>query len=116
MSEKEVIITYYMHAEKWRFDLVFGKYKLGGMGNSLTEVEDKANFALTGFPKHDVVHVKYTPGRSVVPAKGNISDSFIKEVMQDNEEILDKLGSDYDDQGIPYWEKWPVPLTDEEQE
>jgi hypothetical protein len=23
-----------------------------------------------------------------------------------NDPILDKLGSDYDENGIPYWEKW----------
>jgi hypothetical protein len=28
------------------------------------------------------------------------------QVMKENEELLEKLGSDYDEQGVPYWEKW----------
>lgn len=35
--------------------------------------------------------------------------SFINDALEDvekNEEILDKLGSDYDENGVPYWDKW----------
>ena len=30
---------------------------------------------------------------------------FIKKVVRDNKELLDRLGSDYDEHGVPYWEK-----------
>ena len=36
-------------------------------------------------------------------------DSYIeyaKYMVEKNKEILDKLGSDYDENGVPYWEKW----------
>lgn len=28
-----------------------------------------------------------------------------KRVMEENAELLERLGSDYDENGIPYWEK-----------
>jgi hypothetical protein len=33
-------------------------------------------------------------------------DDYIKRVMKENEELLKALGSDFDEEGIPYWEKW----------
>lgn len=30
---------------------------------------------------------------------------LIKEMVKQNQELLDKLGSDYDENGIPYWQK-----------
>jgi hypothetical protein len=30
----------------------------------------------------------------------------MKRIMKENDEILKNLGSDYDEEGIPYWEKW----------
>lgn len=30
-------------------------------------------------------------------------DAAIKIISQDNKELLDKLGSDYDKNGVPYW-------------
>ena len=32
--------------------------------------------------------------------------SYIKRYVKENESILNKLGSDYDENIIPYWEKW----------
>ena len=32
--------------------------------------------------------------------------SYIKRYVKENDKILEKLGSDYDEDGIPYWEKW----------
>ena len=29
----------------------------------------------------------------------------IQKAFDDNQDLLDRLGSDYDDNGIPYWEK-----------
>ena len=31
-------------------------------------------------------------------------DSIIKIIASENAELLERLGSDYDDNGIPYWE------------
>jgi len=33
-------------------------------------------------------------------------DAYIKRIMDENKEILEALGSDFDEEGIPYWEKW----------
>jgi hypothetical protein len=33
-------------------------------------------------------------------------DDYIKRVMEENEEILKALGSDFDEEGTPYWKKW----------
>jgi hypothetical protein len=30
----------------------------------------------------------------------------IERVFKENEEMLDRLGSDYDASGVPYWEKY----------
>ena len=30
----------------------------------------------------------------------------IEEAFKENEEMLDRLGSDYDNDGVPYWEKY----------
>lgn len=32
--------------------------------------------------------------------------SIILESIKKNKDILDKIGSDYDENGVPYWEKW----------
>ena len=33
-------------------------------------------------------------------------DDYIKRIMDENEKLLKNLGSDFDEEGIPYWEKW----------
>ena len=33
-------------------------------------------------------------------------EQAIKITMSENAELLERLGSDYDEDGIPYWEKW----------
>ena len=36
-------------------------------------------------------------------------DSYVEYVgyiVKDNDKILNALGSDYDEEGIPYWKKW----------
>ena len=33
-------------------------------------------------------------------------ESIILESIKENKTILDKLGSDYDEDGVPYWDKW----------
>ena len=33
-------------------------------------------------------------------------DAFMKRIMEEDKEILQTLGSDFDEEGIPYWEKW----------
>lgn len=33
-------------------------------------------------------------------------DDYIKRIMEEDEDLLKNLGSDYDEEGIPYWEKW----------
>jgi hypothetical protein len=33
-------------------------------------------------------------------------DDYIKRIMEQDKEVLEALGSDFDEEGIPYWEKW----------
>ena len=33
-------------------------------------------------------------------------DDYMKRIMEEDKEILEALGSDFDEEGIPYWEKW----------
>lgn len=33
-------------------------------------------------------------------------DNYIKRIEKEDREILEALGSDFDEEGIPYWEKW----------
>lgn len=33
-------------------------------------------------------------------------DAYIKRIKQQDQEILEALGSDFDEEGIPYWDKW----------
>ena len=35
-----------------------------------------------------------------------LTKEAMEEAVKDNKEILDALGSDYDEDGIAYWEKW----------
>lgn len=35
-----------------------------------------------------------------------VTKEAMEEAVKDNKEILDALGSDYDEDGIPYWERW----------
>ena len=32
--------------------------------------------------------------------------SYIRRYVKNNDDILNNLGSDYDETGIPYWKKW----------
>lgn len=32
--------------------------------------------------------------------------SYIRRYVKQNDDILNNLGSDYDENGIPYWKKW----------
>jgi hypothetical protein len=40
-----------------------------------------------------------------VPDRPKIVEA-IERVFKDNKELLDKLGSDYDENGVPYWEHY----------
>ena len=33
-------------------------------------------------------------------------DDYIRRIMEEDKELLQSLGSDFDEEGIPYWEKW----------
>ena len=33
-------------------------------------------------------------------------DDYLKRIMDEDAEILKALGSDFDEEGIPYWKKW----------
>ena len=33
-------------------------------------------------------------------------DAYMKRIMDEDQEILEALGLDFDEEGISYWEKW----------
>jgi hypothetical protein len=33
-------------------------------------------------------------------------DDYIKRIKDKDAELLKNLGSDFDEEGVPYWEKW----------
>jgi len=40
-------------------------------------------------------------------------DDFIKRILEEDKKILEALGSDYDESGVPYWDKWGEPAHKE---
>ena len=40
------------------------------------------------------------------PSHWPITRIDVKEFIDSMQPVLDKIGSDYDENGIPYWEKW----------
>lgn len=40
-------------------------------------------------------------------------EDFIKRILEKDKEILETLGSDFDEEGVPYWEKWGKPTHEE---
>ena len=45
-------------------------------------------------------------GREENDKKFETYAEYVGYIEKDNEEILDKLGSDYDEDNVPYWKKW----------
>jgi hypothetical protein len=37
-------------------------------------------------------------------------EDYIRRIKEKDEELLKQLGSDFDEEGIPYWEKWHKPI------
>lgn len=33
-------------------------------------------------------------------------DDYIKKIIKEDKDLLESLGYDFDEEGIPYWEKW----------
>lgn len=44
-------------------------------------------------------------GREENDKKFETYREYAEHIVKENQEILDKLGSDYDENGIPYWKK-----------
>lgn len=53
--------------------------------------------------------------RMMHPIRSHRLRKITLKVLKEHGGILDKIGSDYDENGIPYWEKWHKPLTDQDQ-
>jgi hypothetical protein len=41
-------------------------------------------------------------------------DDYIRRIKEENDRILKSLGSDYDEEGVSYWEKWGNQVDKEE--
>jgi hypothetical protein len=66
---EEVHITLFKKADRWRFEIKYGNYRLAGSGDGFEDAEEKALKALTGLPKHDTIHIHYAEGKPVLPRK-----------------------------------------------
>jgi hypothetical protein len=42
-------------------------------------------------------------------------DNYIKRIMDEDAKILKDLGSDFDEEGVPYWKKWEKMPLDKNQ-
>ena len=63
MSKKqEVTIKFFRQFDKWRFFIEFGKYRVGGMAENLSDAEKKAEFALSGLPEYGIINRVYEGG------------------------------------------------------
>lgn len=40
-------------------------------------------------------------------------DAYLRRILQEDKNILEALGSDFDEDGIPYWDKWGKPTHEE---
>lgn len=70
MSEnKEANILYFVKDELYRFEITLNKYKVAGYGRDLQEAENKAHFALSGLPSHNMVHSIYECNKTPTPRK-----------------------------------------------
>lgn len=117
MSEnrEDILITFESHNDLWHWHLIKGKYAAGGTTNSLDKAEDKAFEVADQLPNAGVIQTKYIPGKPVEKPTMSFKEeldkigfhSALNKVMNDSstQEVLDRIGSDYDDQGVPYWEK-----------
>ena len=43
-------------------------------------------------------------------------DTMMKRIMEEDKEILKALGSNFDEEGISYWEKWGNKALDKTQD
>lgn len=66
---EDVKMIIFKKADRWRFEIECGNYKLAGYGEDFPDAELKAYKALTGLPKHGTIHIHYPEGKSVLPRK-----------------------------------------------
>jgi len=113
---EDVKIKFEQKNDRWTWHLSKGKFQSGGMHESLEKAEQYAFEVANELPDVGVIHTSYNPGKPTEPATGTFEDALVnegfkkslEEVMNDpkTQEILDKLGSDYDSEGVAYWDKW----------
>ena len=75
--------------------------KKGHGNNNMTE-DWKHNPSLSA---EDIVKI-IREGREENDKKFDTYGEYADFIVKDNQKILDKLGSDYDENGVPYWDKW----------
>ena len=69
LVKEEVHIKLFKKADRWRFEIECGNYKLAGHGEGLDDAELQAYKALTGIPNHGTIHIYYPEGKHVLPRK-----------------------------------------------
>jgi len=42
-------------------------------------------------------------------------DAYMKRIYKKDQEILEELGSDFDEEGVSYWDKWGKKAQDKEE-
>ena len=100
----------------WMWFVEKGKYQMRGACDTLDKAESKAFEVLGNLPDLGVVHTFYSPGKPVSNPEGTFSEALgnegfkkaLDKTINDpkTQQVLDKLGSDYDADGVAYWDKW----------
>jgi hypothetical protein len=111
----EVEIKFFKLNDRWRWHLSCGNWQQAGYGDSLKDAESHAFQYARGIPNHGTIHTVYDDGKPVDKPTMTFQEELVSsgfrkafnETMSDpkTQEILNKLGSDYDENGVPYWEK-----------
>ena len=68
-NKEDVLIDFFKKANRWRFEIKCGKYRLAGNSDSLSDAEELAFRALTAVPNQGMIHVTYEGGKPVTPRK-----------------------------------------------
>jgi hypothetical protein len=96
----------------WRYEIKSGNSTYLGSGSDFDDAEKRAFEKVKDLK--GTVHIWYEGGKSVKQATGTFEDALVNEgfkqtldeIVNDpkTQEVLDRLGSDYDADGIAYWD------------
>ena len=72
MIKEDVIVKIFEKADRWRFEIECGKYRLAGYGDGFDNTELLAYKTLKAIPNHGTIHVYYPEGKEAPSRNENI--------------------------------------------